>query len=366
MIRVLQCMGTADCGGVSSVILNYLRHINLDKYHFDVVLTAGEPGTDGKQMQELGAEFYRLPLKSVDLQGFRKGLFKLLTEERFDVIHVNGNLTGFVALQVAKRAGVKCRIAHSHAAPDVHGVMPYCKKIVFNALNCLFATKLIGCGKKAGEYAFGKWGMRLKKAIVLPNAIETERFAFDPTIRDEVRRELGFDGRYILGCVARLAPEKNIGFALEFMRLIHQKNPNIALVLAGDGEDREELVNYVNMNNMNDYVVFLGMRTDVTRLYQAFDGCILPSIFEGFPVVAVEAMASGLPLFLSDRITDELKFGSFVQYLPLDAATWSEAILNRARTDETPLRAERIEEIRDAGFDIKQTVHILERIYDGE
>ena len=366
MIRVLQLMGSADYGGISSVILNYMRHINLDEYHFDVVLNVDRLGTDGKQMQEMGAEFFCLPLKSVDFFGFRKGLYQLLKKEHFDVIHVNGSLTGFVALQVAKKAGVKCRIAHSHTAPEVHGVVSYCKKIAFNTFNCLFATKLIGCGKKAGEYAFGKWGMKLKKAIILPNAIESERFAFDPAVRAEVRREWSFDSRYVVGCVGRLAPEKNLLFALEAVRNAHAKNDNIALVLVGDGEEREKLEAYVASNNMTDYVRFLGRRTDVERLYQGFDCCMLTSLYEGFPVSAVEAMASGLPLFLSDRITDELKFSSFVQYLQLDAAVWSEAILSRAQTDETALRSERIKEIRDAGFDIKQTSHILEKIYDGE
>lgn len=366
MKKILQIMGFADYGGVSAVTLGYMRHIDLSKYHIDVALTGGEPGIDGKAMAEMGSRFFRLPLKSNNLTLYREQLYQLLKNERYDVIHVNNSLTSFVALQVAKKAGVKCRIAHSHTAPEVHGVASYCKKIAFNTLNCLFATKLIGCGKKAGEYAFGKWGMKLKKAIVLPNAIESERFTFDSAIRAEVRREWGFDNQYVVGCVGRLAPEKNLLFALETVRNAHTKNNNIVLILVGDGEEREKLEAYVASNKMTDYVRFLGRRTDVERLYQGFDCCMLTSLYEGFPVSAVEAMASGLPLFLSDRITDELKFNSFVQYLSLDAAVWFEAILNRTQTDETALRSERIKEIRDAGFDIKQTAHILEKIYDGE
>lgn len=366
MIRVLHIMGFADVGGISAVVLNYMKHIDQCKIHFDFALTGGEPGVNGEKMIEMGAKYYRLPLKSHGIQIYRTALSELLTREHFDAIHVHDSMTSFVALQVAKKAGVKCRIAHSHSAPEVHGVASYCKKIAFNTLNCLFATKLIGCGKKAGEYAFGKLGMKLKKSIVLPNAIESERFAFDSAVRTEVRHKWGFDNQYVVGCVGRLAPEKNLLFALEAVRNAHTKNNSIALVLVGDGEEREKLEAYVASNKMTDYVRFLGRRTDVERLYQGFDCCMLTSLYEGFPVSAVEAMSSGLPLFLSDRITDELKFGSFVQYLPLDAAVWSEAILNRARTDETALRGERIKEIRDAGFDIKQTAHILENIYDGE
>lgn len=364
MYRVLHIMGGADAGGISAVVLNYMKYIEKEKFHFDIALTGNKPGMHGHEMIKLGATCYELPMKSKGVKQFQKSLYKLLTVEHFDAVHIHESSTSYVALRVAKKAGVKCRVAHAHTTVPYNSVKGELKRLSGCLFNYYYATKVVGCGRLAGERVFGKKNMTRKKAIVLPNSVETQKFKFAPYIREEVRRELGMEDKYVVGMVGRLSPQKNHFFALDMFAKAHELNSKLMLVLVGTGEDEEHIKEIISEQHMETYVKMLGKRSDIDRLYQGFDACILPSVFEGFPVAAVEAMASGLPVLLSDSITDELKFGTAVQYIPLNNKNlWADALYQLSLKNTTNNRVIRQDEVNDNGFDIKQTVQILESIY---
>ena len=363
MIRVLHILGNADVGGLSTVVLNYMKCIDQSQIHFDFALAGGELGVNGKKMIEMGARYYQLPLKSESIQTFRNALFDLLTKEHFDVVHVHGNSTSFVALQVAQKAGVKYRFAHAHTTMIGGGWKTMVRRLTGWVLNYHYATHVIGCGKLAGDSIFGKKHMKTTKASVLPNAIDTKIFCFNEQVREEMRTELGIGNRYAIGIIGRLAHEKNHTFALDVIKKVHANNDNIVLFIIGTGELDSMLECTIFDSQMDSYVKMLGRRTDMARLYQAMDCCILPSLYEGFPMTGVEAIAAGLPLIISDTVTDELKFGSAVKYLPLKQEAWVEEILKRANINDTDLRAERSKEAADNGFDINVTSKQLENLY---
>ena len=362
MIRVLHIMGCSDAGGISSVVLNYYRHIDRTKIQFDIALTIPTVGQNGKALQELGARIHFLPLKSEGLGAFREALAKLLTEGGYDAVHVHESETCYVALAVAKKMGIRCRLAHSHTSSPYEGLKGEIRRLSGCVLNYHYATRVIGCGQLAGERVFGKYNMRRPKALVLPNAIDTRKFAFDPMIREEVRNELGLEGKFVLGMVGRLCEEKNYPFALELAAKLRQERPECMLVIAGNGESRDMIEQKIRELDLADHVMLLGRRADVHRLYQAFDVFLLPSFHEGFPVAAVEAMASGLPVLLSDRITRELSFGSAVNYLPLDKPEIWHSVLRNTENAELQ-RTVRQEEPRKNGLDICSAAKRLEEIY---
>lgn len=361
MVRVLHIMGCSDVGGISSVVLNYYRFIDRTKVHFDIALTIPEVGLNARALQELGADIYFLPLKSEGLEAFRSCLLKLLTENQYDAVHVHENETSYVALQVAQKAGIQCRLAHSHTSSPYEGWKGELRRLSGCVLNYHFATHVIGCGQLAGDRVFGKWNMRRPKALVLPNAVDTVRFAYNEAVREEVRKELDVEGCFVLGMVGRLSEEKNNLYALELMPRILKEMPNAVLVVAGNGPDEEKFRARVQELYLDHCVRQLGRRSDVDRLYQAFDVYLLPSFTEGFPVAAVEAMASGLPVLLSDVITRELSFGSAVTYLPLsDPERWVTAVM-KWQGDNS--RAERQAEPAENGLDIRTNTNLLEHIY---
>jgi len=363
MIRVLHIMGCSDAGGISTVVLNYYRHIDRTRIHFDIGLTIPTVGQNGRLLQELGCRIHFLPLKSEGLAVYRKALAELLEKERYDAVHVHDSETCYVSLQVAEKAGVRCRLAHCHTTSPWEGIKGEIRRLSGCVLNYHYATHVIGCGQLAGERVFGKWNMRRPKAMVLPNAVETERFAFNEQIRREVRQELGLEGKYVLGMVGRLDAQKNYPFAFELMANLRHQLPNVILVAAGNGPDEDMLRGMIEKMGLQDCVCMLGRRSDVNRLYQAFDLFLMPSLYEGFPVAGVEALCSGLPVLLSDQITGELKFGSCVRYLSLkDQKCWIREILQCRDNSDASGRVIRQKEPGDNGLDIRDAARILDRV----
>lgn len=364
MIRVLHVMGCADAGGISAVVLNYYRFIDRTKIHFDIALTVPEAGQNAHALEALGAEIFFLPLKSNGMDAFCQALSELLQTGKYDALHVHESETCYVALQVAKKLGIRCRIAHAHTCSPWEGWKGELRRLSGVLLNYPVSSHVIGCGQKAGERVFGKWNMRRSKALVLPNAVDTGKFSYDEQLRREVRAELGVDNHFVIGMVGRLSEEKNNLYALELMPRILKEIPNAILVVAGNGPDEEKFRNRIRELHLENVVRQLGRRADVDRLYQAFDVYILPSFTEGFPVAAVEAMSSGLPVLLSDAITRELEFGSAVTYLPLRSPEqWIEAI---QKWQQDRNRALRQDEPKQNGLDIHTNVKLLEKIYEDD
>lgn len=361
MIRVLHIMGCSDAGGISSVVLNYYRHMDRTKFRFDIGLTIPTVGQNGRALQELGSHIHFLPLKSESLSAYETALTDLLKKENYDAVHVHDSETCYVTLRIAKKAGVPCRVAHCHTTSPWEGIKGELRRLSGCVLNYHYASRVIGCGRLAGERIFGKHNMKRPRAMVLPNAVETEKFAFDPTVRQEVRQELGVEDRFVIGMVGRLADQKNYPFALELMAKLRHTMPDAILVAAGNGPDEDMLRDMIEKLGLKNQVKLLGRRADVNRLYQAFDLFLMPSLYEGFPVAAVEALSSGLPALLSDEITGELSVFSAVEYLSLkNQEPWLQAIA-RHRTPAD--RRARQQEVRKHGLDIRDTARMLEQVY---
>ena len=364
MIRVLHIMACSDAGGISSVVLNFYRHIDRTKVQFDIGLTIPTVGQNGRALEELGARIFPLPLKSENLTAFRTELEALLVRENYDAIHVHESETSYVALAVAKKLGIPCRIAHSHTTSPWEGIKGELRRLSGIALNYHYATRVIGCGRMAGERVFGKINMKRPKAVVIPNAVDTRRFAFNEQVRREVRQELGLGDSFVIGMVGRLSEEKNPGYGVELMPRLLKQLPDALLVMAGNGPEEEKLRQRIRDLGLEKQVRLLGRRADVDRLYQAFDVFLLPSFTEGFPVAAVEAMASGLPVLLSDAVTRELEFYSSAAYLSVkDSDAWNQAIVQCRAVKGSGERILRQREPRQHNLDIHDTAKLLERIY---
>ena len=362
MLRILHVLGCSDAGGMSSVVLNYYRFLDREKIHFDIALTVPEEGQNSRALRALGAEIFFIPQKSRDMEGFRRELSRILTEGQYDGIHVHESETCFVALKLAGKLGIPCRIAHAHTSSPYEGIKGEVRRLAGCVLNCRYASHVIACGALAGDRVFGKHNMKRSKALVLPNAVDTEQFAFDPACRAEMRRELGVEGKTVLGMVGRLSEEKNDLFPLKFLPELRKKHPDVVLLMAGNGPEEEKIREEIRRLHLEENVRLLGRRSDVARLLQAFDIFLLPSLHEGFPVCAVEALASGLPVLLSDRITRELDFAQGLQYLSLEKPEdWIEAAEAWSADRD---REQRQNQVRAHGLDLRDCAGMLQNIYE--
>lgn len=359
-MRILHIMGSADAGGIAAVVYNYMRFLNQDRFHFDFALTGGKPGMLGNKMIEAGARYYYLPRIHDGIKDFRSQLSKLLRREHFDAIHVHVNSNSWIALSVAKDEGIPIRIAHAHYAGKPESVRRWIIMKLGHILNQHYATRLIGCGQLAGQAVFGKSFNRSEKCLVLPNAIDVDKYRFSHDIREKIRRELGIEQKYVIGLIGRLSAEKNQYFIMPVINRLHQLIPEMVVILVGNGEDESKLKDYCREHCMESYVIFTGVRQDVNQIYQGIDVCLLPSLYEGLPVVGVEAIASGCPLLMSEYITRELDFGTGVEYIPLREDEWFRALEKKPLNDN---REEGVREIKAHGFDIKECARKLECVY---
>ena len=360
VINVLHIINGADLGGISTFILNYYRNMDHNRYHFDFCMYDSELGYNGKELEKLGCRFYTVPSKKKIFKYIKK-IEEVLCNCEYDVIHVHTNTSSYVPLWIAKKHGVKIRVAHAHSAVVKQSISYKIKAFLGKVLIPKVATKLCPCSSDAGNVIFGK----NNKMDIIPNAIDYEKFKYNENVRQDIRNELGIKaGEYVVGMVGRLSTEKNTKYAIDIFSELRDKDNKYKLVIAGDGVLREKLKGQVEKSGLASGVIFLGQRSDAWKLYQGFDLFLLPSKYEGFPISAVEALAAGLPVLLSANITRDINFGKNMRYLPIgknNCSQWSAAI------QEFSVNTNRIAgvEVVDNGFDLKTAVHQLEAVYEG-
>ena len=312
-IRVAQVMGKMLGGGVESVVMNYYRHIDRSKVQFDFLVDADSTRVPEEEIKALGGRVFRIPPYQHPLC-YRKELVRLFHEEHWPIVHSHINTLSVFPLSAAKKAGVPVRIAHSHSTMGKGEFAKNLMKLALRPLSNLYPTERFACSEYAGKWLFG----RDANFTVIPNAIELEKFHFDPVLRQETRRELDIaDDMFLVGHVGRFMPQKNQTFLVDVLAGLLPKRPDAMLAFVGDGPDRTAVQQHVEELGIADHVLFLGQRSDVNRLYQAFDVFCLPSLYEGLCVVGIEAQRAGLPCLFSDAITREVDVTGASRFMPI-------------------------------------------------
>lgn len=332
-LRVAQVMGYMNGGGVESVVMNYYRHIDRTKVQFDFIVCEGSERIPRNEIESLGGRVFLVPGYK-ELPRYLREIEELLREQGWQIVHSQVNALSVFPLRAAKRAGVPVRIAHSHSTSGKGEHARNAVKWVLRRFSKIYPTDLAACGTYAGEWLFGKGA----DFTVFPNAIELERFSFDREVRAEVRRELRIqDSTFAVGHLGRFVSQKNHSFLIRAFARFHEEAPDSVLLLAGAGPLQEGAEALVAELGIQDIVRFLGQRPDANRLHQAFDVFALPSLYEGFCVVGVEAQAAGLPCLFSDAITREVGLDPRSRFLPLDEQVWVDA-LRKVRDEHTGSR----------------------------
>jgi len=335
-------------GGLETMLMNYYRQLDRSGVQFDFMVHRAEPGHYDAEIEALGGRIHRMPpIKPGGYRTYFRALDRFFAAHpEYRVVHSHINENSSFVLRAAKRAGVPCRIAHSHLSGlGLDLKLPfrlYARMAMRGNPNRHFA-----CSRQAGRWLFGGKTAR-DGVVVLNNAVNVRDFAFDADARREVREELGAGGRLVIGHIGRFNGQKNHSFLLEVFAAVRQRRPDALLVLAGDGSLRTAVEAKAARLGLADAVAFLGVRSDVARLMQGFDLFLFPSLFEGLPVVLVEAQAAGLRCFVSDTVTREADVTGRVDFISLRASAgrWAERILS-APAD----RADTSEALRRHGYD---------------
>jgi glycosyltransferase involved in cell wall biosynthesis len=206
-----------------------------------------------------------------------------------------------------------------------------CKPILWRC-----GTKFYGCSIKAGEWLFPKRIVHSTKFEVMYNAVNRNTFKFHEISREIIRKELGLKDQLVVGHVGNFCYVKNYPFLLQVFQQLHRMEPSAVLLLIGEGAYLERVKKQVRKMGLEQSVRFVGWRSDVSVLYQAMDVFVLPSYFEGLPIVGVEAQCCGLPCVMSDAITKEAKITNRCYFLSLSRTPkqWAQFILKHVQRRE--------------------------------
>lgn len=341
--------------GISSVIFNYLCTMDTKDIAIDLVVYSDTP----KSMVEQISEFVQpieLPFRKDSLINYLMALKVKIGEKGYDIVHIHGNSgTMLIEVLLAKYMRVKKIIVHVHNTKSDH---PVINKLLKYPMYFL-ATDHIACSHAAGEWLYGR-----RKYVVLNNAIELKKFEFNQKQRDQMRKEFICENKYVIGHIGNFVEQKNHTFLIDIFQEYHAFNKDAYLLLGGTGPKIEDIKEKVKKLKLGDSVKFLGSINKPEKVYQAMDLFLFPSLWEGLPVVMLEAQANGLPVIASDVITREAKCIDSTKYVSLSSnvADWikviSDSSLNE-RYDQNKIK----KSFSNQGFDIENEAIKLREIY---
>lgn len=324
MIRILQCVNNMHRAGLETMLMNYYRNIDRDEIQFDFLTHRPERSDYDDEIESLGGKMYyapRLyPQNYVAYFRYMKQFFR--DHPEYKIVHSHIGSMSFLPLLAAKKANIPIRIAHSHNT-SIERDFKYALKQVFRLGIPYVANQYYACGEEAGRFLFGK-----RKFVFIPNSIDSSNFVYNEQIRKMKRKELGITDEYVVGHVGRFSYQKNHKMLINIFERVLEKNQDSFLLLVGVGEKEQEIRSQVKNTGIEEKVKFLGNRSDVNELYQAMDVFVMPSYFEGLPVVGVEAQFAGLPCIFSDKVPNEVKLTDAVDFISLKETPkkWAEMV----------------------------------------
>ena len=361
-IRVASVIGRYIGGGVEAVTINYYRNIDKNKVQLDFICDEDSTNIPYEEIEKMGGKVIIIPSYSKPFK-YHKELKRVLKEGNYKIVHSNINTLSVFSLFSAKCAGVPVRIAHSHSTTNKKEKKKNLMKQVLRPFSKVFATDYMCCSELAGRWLFGNKEYDKGNVYLLNNAIDLDKFKYNESLRKKKRKELGIkDDTLVIGHIGRFVAQKNHDYLIDIFNEIHKKNNNSILLLAGQGPLMEDVKNKVKELNLEDSVKFLGQRNDANELYQAFDVFLLPSLYEGLPVVGVEAQASGLLCYLSDDMTKETKVLDITKFMSLNNTPeeWANNILDDVKKYK---RIDTSKEMTAKNFNIKEEAKKLEEYY---
>ena len=368
-IKVLYFIdGIGNGGGIQEMILNWLQVFDLSKVQVDILsYDTGKKDNYTERFEQFGGKVYIIPTFT------KRGSFSKSIKETkkffddhndYDILHAHASSKAAFIFKYAKKSGIKIRILHSHSSRFINRskksllagnmLKPYAKKLT---------THFFACSHEAGYFLFGKRTMN-KKGYLIYNCVDVKKFYPDSEMKKKMRKELGVqDNQIVIGHVGRFVESKNHSFLIDIFKSINEIDSQAKLVLVGDGELEESVKYKVKKLNLENAVIFLGYKSNASEIINSFDLFLMPSIFEGLPVAAVEAQAEGVNCLLSSGITQDVKILPDTTYLSLDKSSeeWARESLRIAKLGQNT-NATQI--VIDSGFDLESSGKYIMSLYE--
>lgn len=364
-LRVLHVLAVLDCGGAETRLAELWRNIDREKVHFGFCVHKDWMGYYEPEMLALGSKVFRCgPLKNLPL--FSWNFYRLLKNERFDIVHVHVPTFSVVCLAISRLVGTKRRISHFRNMPREREATLYgrvSRRLLAWAV-LLNATDIIGISKSVLGFWFGKDWQKKAKIRYIYNGIDLNKFRLPPE-PEWFKREFNIpDGCKTVLHVGRFYPQKNHVKLVSIAENYLSRYNNSYFILAGEGPLQKEIEALVRSKGIANKFRFLCVRDDIPRIMRNADVFLFPTLWEGLGGVVIESIAAGLPMVLSDipPIIEILDICGSAEILPVDAPDdeWADAL---SRAIAKPHQEQWLEELEKSPLSLENFCQNLLSLY---
>lgn len=341
--------------GITSVIMNYYRSMDKSDMNIDFVVINKISSSYRQELEANRSKIYYLPRKKNPLIYMWK-LYKIIKSNNYDIIHIHGN-SAMLSIEtlVTFIAKVPVRIIHSHNTTCTHKRL---HKLLYPILKKTY-THGFACGEDAG-----RWMFRNDSFELIKNGIDLNDFNYNEEIRQKYRDKIGAADKKVIGHIGNFIYQKNHTFLIDVFDELLKINSNYLLLLISDGQLLDEMKEKVSKLGIDENIIFLGKTTEINHYLQAMDIFVLPSHYEGLPVVLIEAQAMGLPCLVSDKVSIESKLTDLVKFIPInDTKLWVDAIINERLVNRELNINVYHQEIEDSGYNVSKNADKVKKLY---
>ena len=362
LIRVAIVIGKMDSGGKKNLVMEYYRHIDRSKMQFDFICDSDSQAIPDEEIKSLGGRVYRIPPYQHIIANMHE-MKRICKKNKYPVMHAWNSTMNLFPMKVAKSVGIPVRISESLSMAHEGDWKTKIKKVL-RPMSKWYATHYMSCGDDCGRWQFGDELFEAGKVDVFKTVINTQFNAYNPELREKTRKKFGWEDKLVVGHIGRFTPQKNSIQLIEIFAAVAKKEPKAVLCLIGDGELKNDMMAKIKKLGIESQVNYLGRREDIQQFYNAMDCFLLPSLYEGLPVVGLEAESCGLPIFFSTEITREANACELGHFIALSESeeVWADEML-KAMKENMPKRRSHVKEVAEAGFDSVSEALRLQKYY---
>lgn len=340
--------------GVTSCVMNYYNQLNKTN-QIDFLVISDKGSIYYNEIQKNGSKIFLLPSYLKSPLKFLNVIKMIFNENDYDIVHSNVVNSASLILKYAKKFKVPVRILHSHATENGDSLFKRFRNFIFKSLSIYYSNCYFACSNLAGKALFGN-----REYKVIHNAINIEKYSFKEDLREEYREKYNVKNKLVLITVGRLTKQKNPFFIVDIIVELNSKNNDIVLWWFGNGKLENDIKKYAVKRGVREKIIFWGANDKVNEFYSAADIFILPSLYEGLPVVGIEAQISGLPAIFADTITQETKISAFVDFVSINNINeWCNSIEKYSKVK----RFNVIKSLNTNEYEITNQAKRLEKIY---
>lgn len=367
--KIFYMVYSLTSGGIEKYSINLFKNINKKKYTLDFITKNDRKEFFDDELYSMGG--VKIPLGKKLTKSKICNMFKLffnafkVARKGYDLAYFNLSSPAAVFKYplICKLAGIKKIIVHSHNSSEVKvglggKILNWLGRSYINKIS----SERFACSDKAAEWMYGYKVANNHNYTFVQNGIEVNRYVYNRTTRNKIRMKLGFtDETFAIGHIGRFETQKNHQFLIEVFNQLSKKDINAKLVLIGVGSLKSKIKKLVKEKKLEDRVLFLGEQNKINELLQALDVFVLPSLYEGLPVVGIEAQSAGLKCVFSNTITEEADITGNVKFVELNNVdSWVNAI----EKCKNYIRKNQQKRIVNAGYDMRSTASLVQEKFD--